>query len=114
MSMGFTRGHAQTAGDLGFAMQIMLKLAFFTTPLSSGRIVPRVTIAGVTLFIPCERPNVQHSITGYSRLPQPSPPPALIEETRVCHWQFAQRLSPDMRRLQLPFDDCCNRNLMVG
>ena len=26
---------------------------------------------------------------------------------RVRHWQSAQRLWPDMRRLQLPLDDCC-------
>ena len=66
--------------------KLMLKLAFCTTPLSSGRIVPRVTIAGVTLFIPRERPNVQHSI-GYSRLPQPSPAPALMRELHLhCCW----------------------------
>ena len=34
---GFTPRHAQTVGDSGFAMQN-------TAPLSSGRIVPRVTI----------------------------------------------------------------------
>ena len=27
--------------------------------------------------------------------------------TRVWHWQSAQRLWPDTKRLQLPSDDCC-------
>ena len=51
MSRGSTPRHAQTAGDLGF------DLAFRAAPLFSGRIVPRVTIGGVTLFILRERPN---------------------------------------------------------
>ena len=54
MSRGSTPGLAQTAGDLGFAVQ-------FKTPLSSGRIVPRVTIGKVTPFITCERPNVNNT-----------------------------------------------------
>ena len=33
--------------------------------------------------------------------------PLLIGGTRVRHWQSARRLWPDMRRLQLPLDDCC-------
>ena len=116
--------YPQTCPDgrrLGFRYAIYCwnSVAFCTTPLSSGRIVPRVTIARVTLFIPRERPNVQHSIVGFSRLPQPTPAGAALAlllsgGTRVCHWQSARRLWPDMRRLQLPLDDCCNRNLMVG
>ena len=33
--------------------------------------------------------------------------PLLSGGTRVRHWQSAQRLWPDTRRLQLPLDDCC-------
>ena len=50
--------------------------------LSSGRIVPRVTIGRET-FIPRERPNVKHSIAGYLRLSWPTPAPALMQE---MHW----------------------------
>ena len=58
-------------------------MAFRTAPLSSSWIVPRVTIGRVTPFIPREGPNVKHSIPGYSRLPLPTPAPALM---RVLHW----------------------------
>ena len=51
--------------------------------LSSGRIVPRVTIGRETPFIPRERPNVKHSIAGYLGLPQPTPVPALMQK---MHW----------------------------
>ena len=34
----------------------------------------------VTPFIPRERPNVEHTIPGYLRLPQPTPAPALMRE----------------------------------
>ena len=90
-----------------------LMLALRTTLLSSGRIVPRVTIVRVTPFIPRDRTNVRHSNAGYSRLPRPTPAPALMRVlhwlsggTRVHHWQSARRLWPDTRRLQLPLDDC--------
>ena len=63
---------------------LILKLeAFRTAPLSSGRIVPRVTIAGVTTFITLERHYVKRSIAGYLRLQQPTPVPALMRE---LHW----------------------------
>ena len=49
MSRGSTPRHAQTAGDLGFAVQFNAEtLAFRAAPLSSGRIVPRVTIGRIT------------------------------------------------------------------
>ena len=53
------------------------------TPLSSGRIVPRVRMGRVTPFIPRERPNVKHSIASHLRLPRPRPAPALMRE---LHW----------------------------
>ena len=52
-------------------------MAFRAAPLSSGRIVPRVTIGRIT----------------------PS-------GTRVHHLQSTRGLWPDMRRLQHPLDDC--------
>ena len=64
MSSGVTPRHAQTARDLGFAMQFNAEtphVAFRTAQLSSSRIVPRVTIARVTLFIPLERPHVNYA-----------------------------------------------------
>ena len=77
--------------------------------LSSGRIVPRVTITRVTPFIPHERPIVKHSIASYLRLPRHIPVSALIWDLhwRTRHWQSARRLWPDMRRLQFPLDYCC-------
>ena len=54
-------------------------MAFRTAPLSSGQIVPKVTIGRVTPFIP----RVKHSIAGYLRLPRPTPAPVLM---RVLHW----------------------------
>ena len=46
-------------------------MAYHAAPLSLGRIVLRVTIGRVTLFIPRERPNViKHAIAGYLRLYQ--------------------------------------------
>ena len=40
-------------------------MAFRTAPLSSGRIVSRVTIGRVTPFIPREKPNVKHAFAIY-------------------------------------------------
>ena len=50
MSRGSTPRHAQTAGDLGLAVQFNAEnpVAFRTAPISSGRIVPRVTIGRIT------------------------------------------------------------------
>ena len=46
---GDTPRHAQTAGDLSFAVQFNDEtLAFRAAPLSSGQIVPRVTIGRIT------------------------------------------------------------------
>ena len=56
MSRGYTPRHAQTAGDLGFAVQFNAE-----TPLSSDRIVSRVTVGRVIPFIPRERPNVHNT-----------------------------------------------------
>ena len=78
----------------------MLKLmAFRASPLSFGRIDPRITIERVTPLIPRERPNGKHSFAGYW-LPQPTPAPALRTAlatqlsggTRVRHWQSFPRL----------------------
>ena len=55
MSRGFTPIHAQMAGDRNLMPN---SVAFRAAPLSSGRIVPRVTIGSVTPFITRERPNV--------------------------------------------------------
>ena len=65
MSRGYTLRHAQTAGDLSFAVQ------YNDHPL------------WVTPFIPRERPNVKHAIAGYLRLQRPTSAPALM---RVLHW----------------------------
>ena len=49
MSRGYTPRHAQTAGDLSFAVQFIAEtVAFRAALLSSGRIVPRVTIERIT------------------------------------------------------------------
>ena len=92
-------------------------MAFRAAPLSSGRIVPRVTQGRVTPFIPHKRPNAN---TRYCRLFKATTAytstctdagaalvPLLSRETRVRHWRSARRLWPDKRRLQLPLDDCC-------
>ena len=72
MSRGSIPRHAQAAGDLCFAMQFNAE-TFRTAPLSSDRIVPRVTIGRVTLFIPHEKLYVKHTIAGFLRLPRPTP-----------------------------------------
>ena len=60
-----------------------LRLKLRGISLSSGRIVPRVTVGREILFIPRETPNVKHSIAGYLGLPRPTPAPALMQE---MHW----------------------------
>ena len=118
MSRGYTPRHARTAGDLSFVVQFNVEtLAFRAAPLSLGWIVPRVTIGRVIPFIPRGRHNANtgncqlfKATTAYT-----SPctdagaalAPLLRGGTRVCHWQSAQRLWLDTRRLQLPLDDCC-------
>ena len=47
MSRGSTPGHAETAEDLGFAVQYNAETSFRAVSLSSGRIGPRVTIGRV-------------------------------------------------------------------
>ena len=78
MSRGST---PRWADILVLLCNLMLKLRGIS--LSSGLIVPRVTIGRETPFIPRERPNVKHFIAAYLRLPQPTPAPALMQE---MHW----------------------------
>ena len=84
MSRGSTR-HAQTAGDLGFAVQFNAE-TFRAAPLSSGQIVPRVTIGRI---IPSGElhsshvRDVKHAIAGYLRLPQPTPAPTVMPELHI-------------------------------
>ena len=90
-------------------------MAFRAAPLSSARLVPRVTIGRVTPFIPCERPRTRccrlfKATTAYISLCTDASAvlaPLLSRGTRVCHWQSVRTLWPDTRRLQLPLDDCC-------
>ena len=102
---------------LGFryAIQCWNSVAFRTAPLSSSRIVPKVTIARVILFIPLERPHVNYA--GYLRLPQPTQVPGLM---RCCIGPaFEQRnkgtplaIRPKiMARYEdaaVSLDDCCS------
>ena len=104
MSRRSTPRHAQTARDLGFAMQFNAETPWHFAP--SDRIVPGVTKGRVTAFIPCERPNVKNSIACYLRLPQPTPlAPLLSGGTRV------RILWSDTKWLQLLLDDCCTCRL---
>ena len=69
MSMGFTRGHAQTAVDLGFAMQINAETGILHNSAILGSDSPQSNnrkdhSLWVTPFIPRERPNVKHAIAG--------------------------------------------------
>ena len=68
MSRGSTLRHAQTAGDLSFAVQFNDKIIGSDSPQSNNR---KDNSLCVTPFIPRERPNVKHAIAGYLRLPQP-------------------------------------------
>ena len=84
MSRGSTPGHAQTAGDLGFAVQFNADTSWRSSailgpdsPQSNNR---KDNSLWVTPFIPRERPNVKHAIAGYLRLPQPTPAPTLMRE----------------------------------
>ena len=76
-------GHGGLLGAFSLAMQF--NAATLWHFISSSQIVPRVTIASVTTFIPRERPNVKvkHSIAGYFRLPLPTTVPALL---RYMYW----------------------------
>ena len=69
MSRGSTPRHAQTAGDLGLAVQFNAE-----TPWHSAQ------LRYPSPFIPRESPNVKHAIAGYLRLPKPTPTPALMRE----------------------------------
>ena len=87
MSSGSTPRYAQTAGDLGFAMQFNAE----TRGISHSSVIlgsdspqsSKVTIGRVTPFISREKHNVKHSIAGYLMLPWPTPAPALMRE---LHW----------------------------
>ena len=86
MSRGYTPRHAQTAGDLSFAVLFYDETSRSSTilgsdsPQSHNR---KDHSLWVTPFIPRERPNVKHAIAGYLRLPRPTSAPALM---RVLHW----------------------------
>ena len=67
MSRGYTPRHAQTAGDLSFAVQFNDETLWHFAQLRYPR----------------ERPNVKQAIAGYLRLPRPTSAPALM---RVLHW----------------------------
>ena len=75
MSRGFTPDVPRRPETWVSICKLMPKLRVIL--LSSGRMVPRVTIGRVTPLLPHERPNVTHSG------------------------------NPDTRRLQLPLDGCC-------
>ena len=77
MSRGSTPRHAQTAGNLGFAVQFNAEIPWLDSPQSNNR---KDNSLWVTPFIPRERPNVKHAIAGYLRLPQLAPAPALMGE----------------------------------
>ena len=84
-SLGYLPRHAQTAGDLGFAVQFnaetswhfALRYPMADSPQNNNN---KDNSLWVTSFIPRERPNVKHAIAGYLRLPQPTPAPALMRE----------------------------------
>ena len=89
MSRGYTSRHAQTAGDLSFAVQFNDETRGISrssailgsdSPQSNSR---KDHSLWVTPFIPRGRPNVKHAIAGYLRLPRPTSAPALM---RVLHW----------------------------
>ena len=92
-------------------------MAFCAASLSSGRTVPPSNRGRVTPFISRRKPNAN---TRFCRLFKATSAytsvctdagaalaPLLSGGTRVRHWQYARRLWPDTRRLQLPLDDCC-------
>ena len=76
MSRGSTPRHAQTAGDLGFAVQFNAETPWHFAQSNNSK----DNSLWVTPFIPCERPDVKHAIADYLRLPQPTPAPALMRE----------------------------------
>ena len=84
--MGSTPRHAQTAGDLSFAVQFNAETSWPFTQLCYSRVGEpqsnnrKYNSLWATPFIPRERPNVKHAIAGYFRLPQPTPAPALMRE----------------------------------
>ena len=86
MTRGYTPRHAQTTGDLSFAVQFNDGISRSSailgsdSPQSNNR---KDHSLWVTPFIPRERPNVRHAIAGYLRLPRPTSAPALM---RVLHW----------------------------
>ena len=83
MSRGYTRRHAQTARDLGFAMQFNAETrSILHSSNSLGSNSPTVTIGRVTPFI-LHGELMSNTIAGHLRLPQPTPAPALM---RVLHW----------------------------
>ena len=83
MSRGSTPRHAQTAGDLGFAVQFNAGISHSSAILGSDN-PQRNNRKCNSIHSPCARPNViKHAIADYLRLPRPTPAPALM---RVLHW----------------------------
>ena len=68
--------HAQTAGDLGFAVQFNAETLWHFAQSNNSK----DNSLWVTPFIPRERPDVKHAIADYLRLPQPTPAPAPMLE----------------------------------
>ena len=111
MSRGSTPRHAQTAGDLVFAVQFNAGMSHSSTILGSVN-RQRNNRKGNSIHSPCERPNViKHAIASTDA--GAALAPLLSGGTRVYHsGQSARRLWPDTRRLQLLLDDCCRLVLL--
>ena len=120
MSRGYTPRHAQTAGDLSFAVQFNAETGIShssailrsDSPQSNNK---KDHSLWVTPFTPRERPNVKHAIAGYLRLPQPTSAPALMQ---VLHWLCCWAKEPGYATGNPPedysqirggcsLDDCC-------
>ena len=110
MSRGSTPRHAQTAGDLGFAVQFNAGISHSSAILGSDN-PQRNNRKGNSIHSPCERPNViKHASASTDA--GATLAPLLSGGTRVHHWQSARSLWPDTRRLQLLLDDCCRLVLL--
>ena len=72
LSRGSTPRHAQTAGDLGFAVQFNAGISHSSAILGSDN-PQRNNRKGNSIHSPCERPNViKHAIADYLRLQRPT------------------------------------------
>ena len=88
MSRGFTPGHDQMAGNLGFTMQFNAETLWHFSGSAFLGLNSSCTDAGAALA------------------------PLSSRGTRVTYWQSSRRLRPDSWRLQLPLDDCCRLVLL--